>query len=203
MFIGKYNKSLIITYIGVAFAIIGMKFAFEMDLEKSMICLVVAGVCDLFDGKVARKCKRTDEEKLFGIQIDSLADMVGFVAFPVVIGYSLGLNSCSCIAAYILLVLCGITRLGFFNILVSNDNKDVPVKCYKGLPVTSTSIIIPFLWIICQIFNPELFLNIYIYMIYLVAILYVLNIKIPKIKGKAYLVVTLLAILGIILLVIL
>ena len=146
MFIGKYNKSLIITYIGVAFAIIGMNFSLQGNFRYAMICLVVAGVCDLFDGKVARMCKRTKEEKLFGIEIDSLADMVGFVVFPVIIGYSLGLNGWVNIVGYILLVLAGITRLGFFNITVADKNTDKPVKCYNVLPVTSTSIIIPFFW---------------------------------------------------------
>ena len=122
MFIGKYNKTLILTYLGVASALIGMNFALQGDFKTTMICMVIAGVCDLFDGKVARMCKRTVEEKQFGIQIDSLADMVGFVVFPVVIGYSLGLNNWYNILAYVLLVLAGITRLGFFNITVAEKN---------------------------------------------------------------------------------
>ena len=56
MFIGKYNKSLIITYLGVAFAIIGMFFALSNNLQYAMVCMVIAGVCDMFDGKVARLC---------------------------------------------------------------------------------------------------------------------------------------------------
>ena len=116
MFIGKYNKSLIITYVGVAFALVGMNLALSNNLKLCMICMVIAGICDLFDGKVARMCKRTEEEKLFGIQIDSLADMVGFDVFPVIIGYSMGLNAWYNIIGYVLLVLAGITRLGFFNI---------------------------------------------------------------------------------------
>ena len=47
----------------------------------------------MFDGKVARMCKRTEEEKQFGIQIDSLADTINFIALPVVIMLSLGMNS--------------------------------------------------------------------------------------------------------------
>lgn len=203
MLIGKYNKSLIITYIGVAFAICGMNFAFGNDLRNTMICLVIAGVCDLFDGKVARKCKRTEEEKLYGIQIDSLADMVGFVVFPVVIGYSMGLTCWYHIIAYVLLVLGGITRLGYFNIMVSEKNKDVPVKKYKGLPVTSTSIILPFFWIMCEALNKVGFSSIYIVLIYIISILFVLNISIPKFKGKAYIVITFLAVAGIIIMMLL
>ena len=166
MFIGKYNKSLIITYLGVAFAIIGMFFALSNNLQYAMVCMVIAGVCDMFDGKVARLCKRDEEEKKFGVEIDSLADMVAFVTFPVVIGYSMGLNSWYNILSYILLVLAGITRLGFFNISVSHNVS---------------------------------FKSIYTVLIYLIAFLFVFNAKIPKIKGKAYIFVTVAAIIGILL----
>lgn len=200
MFIGKYNKSLIITYVGVAFALIGMNLALLGNLKFCMVCMVIAGVCDLFDGKVARMCKRTEEEKLFGIQIDSLADMVGFVVFPVIIGYSIGLNAWYNILGYVLLVLAGITRLGFFNISVSETNKDVPVKTYSGLPVTSTSIIIPLLWFACEAIKGLSFEMIYPFVTYLIAFLFVFNIKIPKLKGKAYVVVAIVALLGLALL---
>src|SRR5574344_2489295 len=200
MFIGKYNRSLIVPYIGVAFAIIGINFTLQLNYKYAMICLVLAGICDLFDGKVARMCKRTEEEKLFGIQIDSLADMVGFVVFPIVIGYSLGLNEWYYILGYILLVLAGITRLGFFNVSVSETNKDTPVKTYSGLPVTSTSFIIPLAFVITRLINGIDLSTIYPYIIYVVALLFVLNFKIPKPKGKAYPFIALVAIAGLVIL---
>ena len=196
MFIGKYNKSLIITYIGVAFALIGMNFSLQGNIRYSMICLVIAGVCDLFDGKVARMCKRTEEEKLFGIEIDSLADMVGFVVFPCIIGYSLGLNEWYNILGYILLVLAGITRLGFFNISVSSTNTNEPVSSYKGLPVTSTSIIFPLVWVVCEFLLKINFSIVFPYMTYIIALLFILNFSIPKFKGKAYVVLAIVALLG-------
>lgn len=200
MFIGKYNKSLIITYLGVAFALAGMNLSICGNLKLCMVCMVIAGVCDLFDGKVARMCKRTEEEKLFGIQIDSLADMVGFVVFPVIIGYSIGLNAWYNILGYVLLVLAGITRLGFFNISVSETNKDIPVKTYSGLPVTSTSIIIPLLWFVCEAIKGLSFEIIYPFVTYLIALFFVFNIKIPKLKGKAYIIVAVVALIGLALL---
>lgn len=200
MFIGKYNKSLIVTYIGVIFAILGMNFSLLGNLKYTMICMVIAGVCDLFDGKIARMCDRTEEEKKFGVEIDSLADTVAFVVFPVVIGYSLGLNEWYNILGYVLLVLAGITRLGYFNISVIDKNKDKPVKSYSGLPVTSTSVIIPALWFITSMIKGLSFEIVFSYVIYLIAFLFVFNMKIPKIKGKAYLVVGIIAVVGIALL---
>ncbi len=79
MFIGKYNISVILTYIGVAFAFSGIAAAFGEKFAAAMIFLAAAGICDLFDGVIARKCKRDEAEKEFGVQIDSLADVIGFL----------------------------------------------------------------------------------------------------------------------------
>ena len=51
---------------------------------------MVSGILDTFDGRVARtKKNRTDIEKNFGIQIDSLTDLICFGVLPVTIGLSL------------------------------------------------------------------------------------------------------------------
>lgn len=198
MFIGKYNKSLIVTYIGVVFAIIGMYFAFASEAKYSMICLVLAGICDLFDGKIARMCKRTKDEISFGIQLDSLADTIDFVAFPVVFGLSLGLNSWYHIVGYILLAMAGVQRLAHFNVLVGSKEGDAPVKFYSGLPVTSTSVTFPLIWLLSGLMGTGVYHIVYICLVYLTAFLFVANIKIPKFKGIAYPILAVVAIAGII-----
>ena len=91
MFIGKYDKSVIVTYLGVLSTMIGIYFVFGTNTVRitgAIICLMVSGICDLFDGKVARMCKnRTDQDKKYGIQIDSLTDMISFIAYPIIILY--------------------------------------------------------------------------------------------------------------------
>lgn len=198
MFIGKYNRSLIVTYMGVAFAIVGMYFAFQSNQKYAMICLVMAGVCDLFDGKIARMCKRTKDEKSFGIQLDSLADTIDFVAFPVVFGLSMGLNKIYHIIGYILIAFAGVQRLAHFNVLVGNKEDDGPVKFYSGLPVTSTSVTFPLIWLLSNWMGEGTYHLVYILLIYLTAFLFVLNIKIPKLKGIAYPIVGIIAVVAII-----
>ena len=80
-----------------------------------------------------------------------------------------------------------------------DTNKDEPVKTYSGLPVTSTSIILPALWFFSSISHNVSFKSFYTVLIYLIAFLFVFNAKIPKIKGKAYIFVTVAAIIGILL----
>ena len=205
MLIGKYNKSLIISYLGVLFAVLGMYFlAHSFDLKLTMICFLLAGVCDMLDGMVARMMKRDKDEELFGIQLDSLADTIDFVVFPIFVGLTLGYSEWYQVIGYILLAMAGVQRLCHFNVLVINKKDKGPVKYYSGLPVTSTSITFPIIYLISKIlFNINHDINIFETLFTLLtfasAILFVLNIKVPKPRGKAYLVMGILAVIGVIL----
>lgn len=198
MFIVKIHKSVLVTYLGIIFAVISMYFSFtkiafvEINyLRYSLVFLILAGICDMFDGKVARMFKRTKEEKEFGIQIDSLADTVNFLCLPVIIMLSLGMNSIFDIAVYCLFILCGVSRLGYFNV---NADLDDPVKYYNGLPVTSTAIIYPVVGLLHGQIPINIFQIVLITVTLITALLFVLKIKIPKFKGVAYIIIPILAI---------
>ena len=49
-----------------------------------MLCLMVRGLCDAFDGKLARKYDYSKEQKIYGMELDSLSDSFCFGAFPAV-----------------------------------------------------------------------------------------------------------------------
>ena len=200
MFIINLKKSVILTYVGVIFGVIAMTFAFTKMafaegeyIRYSLICLMFSGICDMFDGKIARMCKRTEEEKEFGIQIDSLADTVNFLVLPVVIMLSLGMTSIFDVCVYILFIICGISRLGVFN---CNATKDGPVEYYMGVPVTTTAILYPILGLLHGQIPQDVFNIFYIISTLVIAILFITKIKIPKFKQKAYyIVIPILAIL--------
>lgn len=204
MFIISLKKSVILTYLGVIFGMISMTFAFTKVafaeihyLSYSLVFLILSGICDMFDGKVARKLNRTVEEKAFGIQIDSLADTVNFVVLPVVIMLSLGMTSFIDIIIYILFVICGISRLAVFN---CNAKLDEPVKVYTGLPVTSTAVIYPILGLLYGFVSNNIFEILSIIITFIVAILFISKIKIPKFKKWAYIILPVIAVIVIILL---
>ncbi len=150
--LGFYDYTVILTYLGVVSSIIGMSFAVEQHYLYAVICLLISGLCDMFDGAVARtKKNRTEMEKKNGIQLDSLADVVCFGAFPAVIGYCLGMEykySLLFAVTGALYVLCAIIRLAYFNVTEEERQKstDGKRKFYQGLPVTSAALIFPFLF---------------------------------------------------------
>ena len=63
----------------------GILFAAGGQVSPALLCLMGAGFCDMFDGKIASTRPRTQQEKRFGIQIDSLSDLVCFGVLPAVI----------------------------------------------------------------------------------------------------------------------
>ncbi|MBO4494650.1 MAG: CDP-alcohol phosphatidyltransferase family protein [Clostridiales bacterium] len=199
--IGYYNRSVVMTYIGLAFAVVGICFAYVTNLTWSVVCLIVAGVTDMFDGKIARACKnRSKQEKEFGVQIDSLTDTVAFVVLPVLISLEMGHQGPISIAISCMYVLAGVIRLGYFNVLVANSVPDQPMKNYTGLPVTSAAIIFPTLWLISRFITRIPTTIMYDVVMFLTAVLFVSRIKIRKPKGIAYYIFTVIAVIGIALL---
>ncbi|MBP3840635.1 MAG: CDP-alcohol phosphatidyltransferase family protein [Bacilli bacterium] len=179
MIIGKWNKSVILSYIGLFFGVFGIYSAIVIkNINYAMICLILTGICDMFDGTVARRCKRTEEEKEFGIQLDSLNDVFNFAALPILIFCGMGLTKIYDIIVYCIYAMFAIARLANFNIRTANAN--TKTKYYEGLPVTSAAVIFPIFYLLSFVLSKSLFNYIYIGIVLLVGVLFVLNIKVAK-----------------------
>ncbi len=183
--IGCYNKSVILTHIGIIASAIGMAFVGLHDC--AVICLIVAGICDLFDGVIARRCKRTEQEKAFGVQLDSLADLISFGAFPFVLLVSFvpaqPVFRIPAIIVGAIYVLAAVTRLGWFNI-TTEENKGF----YIGMPVTYSALIIACVYPLSYLIGERIMGWVYIGLYLIMALLYVLNFKMKKPRLIAYIV---------------
>ncbi len=147
--IGFYNYTVILTYIGFACGAVGIYFSAGGKTNMALLMLLLAGLCDMFDGKIAKtKTDRTEPEKRFGIQIDSLSDMVCFGVLPPAIAFSSGLTSPIHIAIYVCYSLGALIRLAYFNVTEEERQQKTSErrKVYEGLPVTSSALIIPLLF---------------------------------------------------------
>ncbi|MDA0713617.1 MAG: CDP-diacylglycerol--serine O-phosphatidyltransferase, partial [bacterium] len=101
-------------------------------LYQAAIAIFFAGFFDMFDGRVARLTKTQTD---FGVQLDSLADMVSFGVAPAVVVYKwalLPLGSWGFFAAFFFLA-CGAVRLARFNVMAARSAK--PSKFFTGLPI--------------------------------------------------------------------
>lgn len=114
-FIGFYDYTVILTYISLISSVLGMTRAIHGDYKFAIFCLAVSGICDAFDGRIARtKKNRTDDEKAFGVQLDSLCDVICFGIFPAIICYLLGVRGVLGVILVMFYCLCAVIRLAFF-----------------------------------------------------------------------------------------
>ena len=148
--IGFWDYTVILTYISLVSAITGIFNAISGYPQWAVFCLAFSGFCDMFDGKIARtKKNRAEDEKSFGIQIDSLCDMVCFGILPIIICYKIGMNQIFGIVILILYGLAGLIRLAYFNVVEEKRQADTDEnrKYYQGLPITSMAIALPILFV--------------------------------------------------------
>lgn len=159
-FVGFYHYGVILTYMSIASAVLGIAFSIAgQPFFGGVICLWISGICDAFDGVVARTRKnRTLEDKLFGAKIDSLSDVIAFGVAPVMIGYGMGMKEWWFLIPYILYVLCAVCRLAYYDVKEDiriqdpNFNGERRKHC-EGLPVTNSAIGVPVFYLVSIMFR--------------------------------------------------
>ena len=181
--IGVYDYTVILTYLSLVSSMVGILLASRGRFTAAILCLMLSGICDMFDGVVARSKKnRTDDEKNFGIQLDSLCDVVCFGAFPALLLYFMGVNSIPGIALLLFYVLCAVIRLAFFNVLETKRQATEGgcAKSYRGLPVTTSAMILPFFYLIGSLLPAGARMILYHLLPPVVGFLFILDFRIPK-----------------------
>lgn len=183
--IGVYNYTVILTYMSLVSSLVGMMFTVNGHYKTALVCLALSGLCDMFDGKVARTKKdRTEDEKNFGIQIDSLCDVVCFGAFPIILAYCMGMRGFIGIIILAWYGVNGVIRLAYFNVMEGKrqDTTDELMKYYSGLPITSISIILPLVCMLKVVFHGNFLILLHCTML-MVGTLFVVNFKVRKPKN--------------------
>jgi len=193
-FVGFYHYGVILTYLSVVAAIVGICFSVGGNKDPNpgigVICLLISGLCDSFDGAVARTRKnRTKEDKMFGERIDSLSDLIAFGVAPAMIGFGMKINRWFFIPVFALYILCALIRLAYFDVteeIRMEDENCGKRKFYEGLPVTNASFIIPIFYLLAIMFSVGSFwyTAIMIFGYLAVSIAFVLKFKIPKLGVK-------------------
>lgn len=183
---GYYNYTVVLTYLGMLSGFTGILLASERAFRQSMICLMIAGVCDMFDGAVASTMQRNEREKRFGIQIDSLSDLICFGALPAVFIYQICNKSYPAFWTACFYVLCALIRLAYFNVMEEERQRLESGQRteYIGLPVTASALLLP----VCFILGSKMALANTIFHLILIAtgsaFLLPFHIKKPYLLGK-------------------
>lgn len=184
---GYYNYTVVLTYLGMLSGFAGIILTMAARIRLSVICLMVSGLCDMFDGTVAATKQRDDREKKFGIQIDSLSDLVCFGILPALITYASTDNNIWAAVCGGFYALCALIRLAYFNVSEEERQKTESHsrKYYAGLPVTSAALIIPLVAVISKYINMQnIFFPLAVLVIMAVAFILPFRLKKPHTAGK-------------------
>ncbi|HEX2675813.1 MAG TPA: CDP-diacylglycerol--serine O-phosphatidyltransferase [Polyangiales bacterium] len=108
----------------------------EDDLYRASLLIIFAMFFDIIDGRVARL---TRTQSAFGIQIDSLADVVSFGVAPALLVYAWSLSALGKLGVFasFAYLACGAIRLARFNVLATDTTgrPKKPSKYILGLPI--------------------------------------------------------------------
>jgi CDP-diacylglycerol--serine O-phosphatidyltransferase len=107
------------------------------DFRRAAMLVFVAQVLDTLDGRLARMTRATSR---FGIEYDSLADLVAFGVAPALLAYRWALlpwGDWGWLAAS-LFVVCGALRLARFNVQVDSVER----RSFVGLPIPAAAAVI-------------------------------------------------------------
>ncbi len=111
-----------VTAMALCTGLSGIWFALQQRWDAAVIAVVVAGVLDAMDGRIARMLKG---ESRFGAELDSLSDVIAFGVTPAIILYTWALQHMPRFGWTISLffVLCAALRLARFNARIDNDDQ--------------------------------------------------------------------------------
>lgn len=196
--IGFYDYTVIATYLATILSVCGIFQAMNGHLLTAVIFLLVSGLLDTVDGKIARTKKdRTAAQKNFGIQIDSLNDVICFGVLPASIAYCAYVQKVDAavpmwfLATLCFFVLCGLIRLAYFNVLEEErqETEGGVRKYYLGLPITASTLLFPLLYLLSSLLGHiPLILGLGLF---LTGLLYITPIKVPKPQTKAIIILAL------------
>jgi CDP-diacylglycerol--serine O-phosphatidyltransferase len=140
----KYNIHISRAVIPNFFTILNMFSGFmsilsssDRDYSSAAWLILLAAIFDTLDGVMARLTRSSSE---FGVELDSLSDLVSFGVAPAFMVYKLGLHTLGPVGTLssAMLMVFGGLRLARFNVQLVGFDKDY----FRGLPIPSSAIVV-------------------------------------------------------------
>ncbi len=172
------------TFFSLTLGLTALKFAIENKWQISVALVVFASFLDNIDGKIARLLKSNSN---FGVELDSLSDLISFGVTPAIIIYlwSKSLMIDGVWAMVIFYAICSSSRLAKFNITTHESKSQKSIKFFSGIstPAAAGLTLLPMMFNFR--FNVDFMLNEYFIKFYLLipSILMISNIPTFSLKG--------------------
>ena len=124
---------------------------------------------------------RTEDQRAFGGQLDSLIDLVSFSIAPAVLLLSVGRFSPWFIPGAFVIVATGVIRLSYFNVFGLADD-----STYRGLALDNNVIILALLFLFRNAVSAPVFVIVLYVALMALSALNVAPIRTPKLSGRWY-----------------
>ncbi|KAF0138897.1 MAG: CDP-diacylglycerol/serine O-phosphatidyltransferase [Stygiobacter sp.] len=140
----SFSKAFIantVTSLNVFCGFLSLLYASQHDFQMAAVFIIVAAIFDAFDGIVARLLGTSSR---FGVELDSLSDVVSFGAAPAFLiykAYAFQLGVAGIVLSSLLLIF-GALRLARFNLSVEDLNTK---SDFSGLPIPVSAITVALL----------------------------------------------------------
>ena len=123
----------ILTLLALCAGMTAVRFALNDNFQGAVYAIIVAGVLDGLDGRVARLLKATSQ---FGAELDSLSDFVSFGVAPAAVMYLWTMSALHSVGWAIVLIyaVCCALRLARFNTQLSAEPTPVSAGFFTGVP---------------------------------------------------------------------
>src|SRR5579862_7926906 len=134
---GVFLLPVTITSLGLLSGFYSIVSSIDGHFEVAAVMIAIAFVCDGLDGRVARASRTSSE---FGVEYDSLSDVVAFGVAPACLAYTWAIKPLNGIGIVIagMFVVCGALRLARFNIQTETVDK----SRFVGLPIPGAAAMI-------------------------------------------------------------
>ncbi len=182
--IGYYNLANFVTILGLLCALLSCFLIEQGHYAVSMLAFSSAGLCDMMDGRIARSNPAAGKRaRYYGVQLDSLCDVISFGVVPCFLAYWMGYNGTIDILIYLFFAFCGATRLANYNLEVALDSPALKSNRFTGVPIPFTVTVFPLLVIVhLLVGHPVYWLFRLVFL--LIAIGFILRIHLPKPTGR-------------------
>ncbi len=177
---GFYILPNLLTTAALFAGFLGILWAIDGRFELSALAILAACIFDGLDGKIARLTKSASD---FGIQFDSLSDLVSFGVCPAVTIYLWQTHHFGQVGLVVpfLFMACGALRLARFNL----QTKSLPKKFFVGLPIPAAACTLAAL-ILFSTYLPEVIL-VHVLPTFTLALAFVLSLlMISKVKYASF-----------------
>jgi CDP-diacylglycerol--serine O-phosphatidyltransferase len=175
----------ILTLLALCAGMTAIRLAFSGKFETAVIAIIIAGVLDGIDGRIARLLKGTS---MLGAQLDSLSDFVSFGVAPAIMLYMWTMHDLQGFgwALVLLFAVCCALRLARFNTQIGAELPPYAYNFFTGVPAPAAAGVVMIPMVLYFEFDAPAFRSPYLSGIFLAGVAALMVSRVPTFSFKRF-----------------